>query len=61
MIMFGGMPQSLNIKSPKEHSDSWLLKVNKGIDLEFTPTIEEIEKLLISEFNMIFAAEYQTH
>jgi len=61
MVMFGGMPQSLNMKSPTEHTSSWLLKVNKGIDFEFTPPIEEIEKLLISEFNMIFASKYQSH
>jgi hypothetical protein len=54
MIMFGGMPQSLYMKSPTEHSDSWLLKVNKGIDFEFTPPIEEVEKILIKEFNLAY-------
>ena len=59
--MFGGMPQSLNMKSPTEHASSWLLKVNKGIDFEFTPPIEEIEKLLISEFDLIHAPNKQAH
>jgi hypothetical protein len=61
MIMFGGMPQSLNMKSPTEHASSWLFKVNKGIDFEFTPPIEEIEKLLISEFDLIHAPNKQAH
>lgn len=61
MVMFGGMPQSLNMKSPTEHSDSWLLKVNKGIDFELTPPIEEIEKLLISEFDLMHTSNKQAH
>jgi hypothetical protein len=61
MIMFGGMPQLLNMESPTEHANSWLLKANKGIDFELSPPIEEVEKILINEFDLNYISEGKVH
>lgn len=61
MIMFGGMPQLLNMKSPTEHANYWLLKANKGIDFKLSPSIEEVEKILINEFYLKYLSEGKVH
>lgn len=61
MIMFGGMPQLINMKSPTEHANSWLLKANKGIDFKLSPSIEEVEKILINEFDLNYISEGKIH